>query len=225
VIAAAVVFFILLVSAQALRDWPISSLNFGGGGESASVSPAQSLGGSAANPAAGSLSGPVTATPANVAPAAKAGGGAKTKAPNHHRATGKVAPETQIQGSRGVNSAPVKQPSSTSPAPAPTSGSTPPAGTGTASPSPSGGSGGGSTPATGNSGGGNPSSGGNVGTRTARKVTSTVENIASTATPPAPSPVTNAVNEVAEKVSPTPPSSSSGTTSEKVGKAISEIGK
>jgi hypothetical protein len=224
VIAAAVVFFILLVSAQALRDWPISALNFpGGGSDSTAVAPAQSLGGSSASPAAASLSGPVTAAPANVAPAAKAGGGGKTKAANHHQATGKVAAETQIQGSRGVQSAPVKQPSSTSPAPAPTSGSTPPAGTGTASPSPSS-SGGGSTPASGESGSAaNNGGSGNVGTRTVRKVTNTVNEIATTATPPAPSPVTNAVNEVAEKVS--PPPSSSGTTSEKVAEAIAGIGK
>ena len=46
VIAAAVVFFVLFVSAQALRDWPIGDLHIGGGDDSAAVSPAQSLGGS-----------------------------------------------------------------------------------------------------------------------------------------------------------------------------------
>ncbi|HEY1356228.1 MAG TPA: hypothetical protein VGF09_07920 [Solirubrobacterales bacterium] len=217
-IAAAVVFFILFVSAQALRDWPISDLNFGGGNDSTAVSPAQSLGAGSASPAAANLNGPVTATPANVGPAAKAGGGnGNHKAAGHHNTSGKVAPETQIQGSRGVDSAPVQQPSSTSPAPAPTSGSSPPAGSGTASPSPSGG---GSSPATGNSGS-SPATG-NVGTTTARRVTHTVNQIASAATPPSPSPVTNAVGAVEEKVAPTPPPS--GSTVEKVKGAIEGIG-
>ncbi len=84
VIAAAVVFFILLVSAQALRDWPISDLSLpGSGNTSTSVSPAQSLGGGSANAAAESLNGPISVSAATVAPAAKAGGGA-----NHHKASG-----------------------------------------------------------------------------------------------------------------------------------------
>jgi WAS/WASL-interacting protein len=221
-IAAAVVFFILFVSTQALRDWPISSLNFGGGGESASISPAQSLGGSSANPAAANLNGPITAAPANVGAAAKAGGGGNNNnRAGRHDTTGNVAPETQIQSGRGIDSAPVQQPSSTSPAPAPTSGSAPPAGSGTASPSPGGGSG--SSPATGNSGGsGNQTSGGNVGTRTARRVTNTVNEISNAAAPPSPSPVTNTVGEVAEKVAPTPPPA--GTTVEKVKGAVEGIG-
>ncbi len=226
VIAAAVVCFILFVSAQALRDWPISDLNFGGGGnDSAAVAPAKSLGGSSTNAAAANLNGPITAHPAKVGAAAKAGGGNGGRPAHRHDATGKVSPETQIQGGRGVDSAPVKQPSSTPPAPAPTTGSTPPAGSGTASPSPSGGNG--SAPAGGNSGGsansGNPPASSNVGTRTARRVTNTVKEIASAATPPAPTPVTHAVQEVEEKVAPTPPPA--GSTSEKVAEAIGKIGK
>jgi hypothetical protein len=226
VIAAAVVFFILFVSAQALRDWPISDLHFGGSDNSAAVSPAHSLGGgSSANAAAANLNGPVTVSPAKVATPAKAGGGNGNQASHrHHASGGKVSHETQIQGGRGVDSAPVKQPSSTSPAPAPTSGSAPPAGSGTASPSPSGS---GSPPATGNSGSGNSGSGSpqseNVGTRTARRVTKTVNDISSAATPPAPSPVTNTVDEVQEKVAPTPPPS--GNTVERVQGAIGQIGK
>jgi hypothetical protein len=232
VIAAAVVFFILFVSAQALRDWPISDLHIGGGGnDSAAVAPAESLGGSSTNAAAEALNGPVIAQPAKVGSGAKAGGGnGGTPSHRHHRATGKVSPETQIQGGRGVDSAPVNQPSSTSPAPAPTTGSSPPAGSGTASPSPSGGNG--SAPTGGNSGSGNGNSGnagsppansGNVGTRTTRQVTKTVKEISTTATPPAPTPVTHAVQEVEERVAPTPPPA--GSTSEKVAEAIGKIGK
>jgi hypothetical protein len=229
VIAAAVVCFILFVSAQALRDWPISDLNFpGGGNDSAAVAPAKSLGGSSTNAAAANLNGPITAHPARVGAAAKAGGGNGGTASHRHHATGKVSPETQIQGGRGVDSAPVKQPSSSAPAPAPTTGSTPPAGSGTASPSPSGGNG--SAPAGGNSGGstnsgnsGNPPASSNVGTRTTRQVTKTVKEISTTATPPAPTPVTHAVQEVEERVAPTPPPA--GSTSEKVAEAIGKIGK
>jgi hypothetical protein len=226
VIAAAVVFFILFVSAQALRDWPISDLNFGGGGnDSAAVSPAQSLGGSSTNAAAANLNGPVTATPAKGhGGAAKAGGANGNQATHRHDAGGKVSHETQIEGGSAIDSAPVKQPSSTSPTPAPTSGSAPPAGSGTASPSPSGGNG--SAPATGNSGSGNsasPPATGNVGTQTARKVTHTVKEISTAATPPAPSPVTNTVNEVEERVAPTPPPA--GTTAERAAEAVAGIGK
>jgi hypothetical protein len=227
VIAAAVVCFILFVSTQALRDWPISNLNFGGGSESAAVSPAQSLGGSSANAAATNLEGPVTVTPAKVGAATKAkagGGGNANQASHRNRAAGKVSPQTQINGGRGVDSAPSNQPSSTSPAPAPTSGSTPPAGSGTASPSPSGG---GSTPAGGNSGSSGNSGGaansGNVGTRTARSVTHAVREISTAATPPSPSPVTNTVGAVQETVAPSPPPS--GSTTETVAKAIGNIGK
>jgi hypothetical protein len=229
VIAAAVVFFILFVSTQALRDWPISNLNFGGGNDSAAVSPAQSLGGSSANAAATNLEGPVTATPAKVGAATKAkagGGNANPQSAHRHHAAGKVSPQTQINGGRGVDSAPSNHPSSTSPAPAPTSGSAPPAGSGTASPSPSGG---GSTPAGGNSGNsGSGSSGGqtntgNVGTRTARSVTHAVREISTAATPPSPSPVTNTVGAVQETVAPSPPPS--GSTTETVAKAIGNIGK
>jgi hypothetical protein len=242
VIAAAVVCFILFVSAQALRDWPISNLNFGGGNESAAVAPAESLGGSSPNAAAKALEGPVTATPANVGSATKAqakanaGGTGTSQSAHRHHASGKVSPQTQINGGRGVDSAPSNQPPSTSPAPAPTSGNAPPAGSGTASPAPSGG---GSTPAGGNSGGGNSGSGNsgngngngggapestNVGTRTARSVTKAVRDISNAATPPpTPSPVTNTVNAVQEKVAPTPPPSSS--TTETVAKAIGNIGK
>jgi len=238
VIAAAVVCFILFVSAQALRDWPISNLNFGGGNESAAVAPAESLGGSSSNAAAKALEGPVTATPAKVGGATKAkanaGGTGTPQSAHRHHSSGKVSPQTQINGGRGVDSAPSNQPPSTSPAPAPTSGSAPPAGSGTASPSPSGG---GSTPAGGNSGSGNSGSGNggngngggapestNVGTRTARSVTKAVRDISNAATPPpSPSPVTNTVNAVEEKVAPTPPPSSS--TTETVAKAIGNIGK
>ena len=221
VIAAAVVFFILLVSAQALRDWPISDLSLpGSGNTSTSVSPAQSLGGGSANAAAESLNGPISVSAATVAPAAKAGGGA-----NHHKASGgtnsagKVSPQSQIQGSRGVQSAPVQQPSGTSPAPAPTSGSgSTPAGSGTASPAPSGGGNSGSAGQEASS----PPSAGNVGTRTARAVTKTVNEISSAAPPPVPSPVTNTVTEVEERVAPTSPSS--GSTSDKVKEAIAGIG-
>ena len=73
VIAAAVVFFVLFVSAQALRDWPIGDLHLGGGNDSTAVSPAESLGaGGATNAAAANLSGPITGAPTNVAPGAKA---------------------------------------------------------------------------------------------------------------------------------------------------------
>ena len=140
VIAAAVVCFILFVSAQALRDWPISNLNFGGGNESAAVAPAESLGGSSANAAATNLNGPVTATPPTVAaprprPAA---------APAPGLRTGTMLPGRSLPRHRSMAAAVStprrsKQPPSTSPAPAPTSGSAPPAGSGTASPSPSGG--------------------------------------------------------------------------------------
>ena len=223
VIAAAVVFFILFVSAQALRDWPISDLSLGGSDNSTAVSPAQSLGGSSTNAAGENLNGPITGTPAEVAPAAKAGGGGgRHQGSGHAGNGGKVAPETQIQDGRGVDSAPVEQPSSTSPAPAPTTGGgSSPAGTGTASPSPS--------PAGGNSTGAGqetsspPSSTGNVGTRTARRVTNTVHEISSAAPPPPPSPVTNTVGEVEARVAPTPPPS--GTTVDKVTEAISGIGK
>lgn len=225
VIAAAVVFFVLLVSAQALRDWPISDLSLPGSGDSSTaVSPAKPLGASA-NSAAQSLNGPVSVSQATVAPAAKAGGGA-----GHHRASGqngsngKTSQHTQVQSGRGVESAPVQQPSSASPAPAPTSGSgSSPAGSGTASPAPGGGN---PTPATGNSGGntGSSTGSGNVGTRTARGVTNTVKEISSAATPPAPSPVTSTVSGVEERVAPAP-SSSSGTTVEKVTGAIEGIGK
>ena len=225
VIAAAVVFFILLVSAQALRDWPISDLNLGGSDSSTAVSPAQSLGGSSASPAAKNLNGPITGAPAKAAPVVKAGGGGSGhQASGHANHAGTVAPQTQIQGSRGVDSAPVEQPSSTSPAPAPaptTGGGSSPAGTGTASPSPS--------PAGGNSTGAGqetsspPSSSGNVGTRTAHRVTNTVQEIASAAPPPAPSPVTNTVHEVEERTAPTPPPS--GSTTEKVNGVLEGLSK
>jgi uncharacterized membrane protein YgcG len=226
VIAAAVVFFVLFVSAQALRDWPIGDLSIGGGNDSAAVSPAQSLGGAVApNPAAAKLSGPITGTPANVAPATKATGAAKQKSSGKaHHGTGKVAPETRIEGGRGIDSAPVQQPSSTAPTPAPTSGSGPsPAGSGTASPAPSSG-GGGSAPSSGggSEGGGGSSQGGSVGTKTARRVTNTVNEISSAAPPPAPSPVTNTVNEVVERAEQTPPPA--GDTSDRVKEAIAGIG-
>ena len=135
VIAAAVVFFVLFVSAQALRDWPIGDLHLGGGNGSTAVSPAESLGaGGATNAAAASLSGPVTAAPTRVAPAAKAtGAGSNHKVSHHGNGNGKVSAETRIEGGRGVDSAPIQQPSSTTPAtPAPTGGNgSSPAGSGT----------------------------------------------------------------------------------------------
>jgi hypothetical protein len=54
-------------------------------------------------------------------------------------------------------------------------------------------------------------------------VTKTVKEISTTATPPAPTPVTHAVQEVEERVMPTPPPA--GSTSEKVTEAIGKIGK
>jgi hypothetical protein len=221
VIAAAVVFFVLFVSAQALRDWPIGDLNLGGGDDSAAVSPAQSLGGPAGtNPAVGNLTGPITATPAGIAPAGKAAGA--DKAGGRNQGTGKVSGETRIEGGRGVQSAPVQQPSSTTPVtPAPSAGSSPsPGGSGTASPAPS--SGGGSAPSTGGGDTGSPPQTGNVGTRTAKRVTNTVNEISSAATPPAPSPVTNTVKEVEERVEPTPPPS--GSTVDRIKGAVGNIG-
>ena len=221
-IAAAVVFFVLFVSAQALRDWPIGDLSIGGGNDSAAVSPAHSLGGAAAaNPAAANLSGPITVTPARVAAAATVTGAANQKSSGKaHHGTGKVAPETRIEGGRGIDSPPVQQPSSTAPTPAPTSGSSPsPAGSGTASPAPS--SGNGASAGSGQDTSPPPSTG-NVGTKTARRVTNTVNEISSAATPPAPSPVTDAVNAVAERAEQTPPPA--GDTSDRIKEAIAGIG-
>lgn len=221
VIAAAVVFFVLFVSAQALRDWPIGDLNIGGSNDSAAVSPAQSLGGAgAANPAAANLSGPITGTPANVAPAAKATGAGNHKASGKAHGTGRVASQTRIEGGRGVDSAPVQQPSSTAPTPAPTSGSgTSPAGSGTASPGPS--SGNGASAGSGQDTSPPPSSG-SIGTKTARRVTNTVNEISSAAAPPTPSPVTNTVDEVAARAEQTAPPS--GDTADRVKEAIAGIG-
>ena len=224
VIAAAVVFFVLFVSAQALRDWPIGDLHIGGGNHSTAVGPAESLGaGGATNAAAANLSGPITGTPANVAPAAKATGtgAGNHKASNNGNGHGKVSAETRIEGGRGVDSAPVQQPSSTTPAtPAPTGGNgSSPAGSGTASPAPS--SGNGASAGSGQDTSTPPSSG-NVGTKTARRVTNTVNEISSAATPPAPSPVTAVVGAVTERIEQTPPPS--GSTTDRVGDAIAGIG-
>ena len=222
VIAAAVVFFVLFVSAQALRDWPIGDLHLGGGNDSTAVSPAESLGaGGATNAAAANLSGPITGAPTSVAPGAKATGAGNHKASNNGNGNGKVSAETRIEGGRGVDSAPVQQPSSTTPAtPAPTGGNgSSPAGSGTASPAPSGGNGASAGSGQDTS---TPPSSGNVGTKTARRVTNTVNEISSAATPPAPSPVTAAVGAVAERIEQTPPPS--GSTTDRVGEAIAGIG-
>ncbi len=225
VIAAAVVFFILLVSAQALRDWPISDLtigSLGGSGDATSVAPAEAVsGGGSATGAAANLSGPITGVPATKAGgAAKSTGGTGTNASDraNGKKNGRVSGETRIQGGRGVASPPVEQPSSSAPTPAPTTGSSP-AGSGTASPTPSGG--GGATTGSGQNNAGPPSVG-DVGTRTARRVTNTVREISSAATPPAPSPVTNATEEVAARAA--SPSTPSGSTTDRVKDAISGIG-
>jgi hypothetical protein len=221
VIAAAVVFFVLFVSAQALRDWPISDLSLGGGGDSSSVSPAQPVTTSGgANGAAADLSGPVTGASAVATDgAAKATtGGTDTERRGQRNA--RVAPQSQIDNGRGVSSAPIsEQPSSGAPAPAPSTGSTPPAGSGTASPTPSDGGG----AATG--GGGNTSAPAvsGVGTRAARQVAKTVREISGAATPPARSPVTQVTDTVADQVSGTT-APSSGNTVDKVKDVVAGIG-
>ena len=207
VIAAAVVFFVLFVSAQALRDWPIGDLSIGGGNDSTAVSPAQSLGGSAAtNAAAANLSGPITGTPANVA----------ARGESHRRRQPQGFGQRQRERARSPRDQDRRRPRGrlgagpaafehlTNPradgreaAPRPPAREQlrrPPAAATAPPPGPA------RTRA-------RPPSSGNVGTKTARRVTNTVNEISSAATPPAPSPVTNTVSEVAERVEQTPPPS------------------
>src|SRR4051794_2615252 len=72
-VAAAVVAFVMLVSFQALRDWPLTDLNIGGGDDT-TVGPSQSNGGTGAGSA------PATPAAAAGASAAATGAGAGTGA-------------------------------------------------------------------------------------------------------------------------------------------------
>ena len=238
VIAAAVVCFILFVSAQALRDWPISNLNFGGGNESAAVAPAESLGGSSAERRRDEprRSGHRDAADGQQ----RHQGQGQCRRHRHLRSlrTGTMLPGRSLPRHRSMAAA-VSTPRRQSSRPAPRQhprrrvGAPRPPAREQLHPRPAGGS----TPAggnsgnsgSGNSGNGNGNGGGtpestNVGTRTARSVTKAVRDISNAATPPpSPSPVTNTVNAVEEKVAPTPPPSSS--TTETVAKAIGNVGK
>jgi hypothetical protein len=221
VLAAAVVFFVLLVSAQAVRDWPISDITIGGGSDSSSVAPAESVTGEGTAPAAVGLSGPVTGAPAAGAGDTAAGAAGGTDAVRRNGA-GNNRDSQAVGGGRGVESSPAtEQPQTSSPTP-PSTGSTPSSGSAPVSPAPSTGGGGDSNTATpGNTA---PPAVSGAGTKVARSVTKTVRDISGAATPPAPSPVSNVTSGVAEVVNGSAPPPSGGDTIDKVKGVIGGIG-
>ena len=144
VIAAAVVFFVLFVS----RRRSVTGRSAICTSAAATTRPRSSPGGVARRRRRDerrprrTSSGPITGT----RPTAPRGESHRRRPPQASitgNGNGKVSAETRIAGGRGVDSAPVQQPSSTTPAtPAPTGGSgSSPAGSGTASPAPSSGNG------------------------------------------------------------------------------------
>jgi hypothetical protein len=148
-IGAAVITFVMLVSLQALKDWPLAGI--GGGGDGAAVSTGQPArgAGNAASAGGGSAA----------AAAHAAGKGAKGTSPQHGGAG-------SLGGSRGGSAA-----GGTSPAPS--GGEAPSGGAGsTPSSTPGGGSGGGSGPGGGSAGGGS-------GQSTSGAVTGTVDKTVS----------------------------------------------
>jgi hypothetical protein len=151
-VAAAMVAFVLLVSFQALRDWPLAGISIGGD-DSVATGPSTPVGGSAASPAetggAGATAGPVVA---------------KGPTPDgDRRATGKQDNRVAVEASP---TAATGSPTAEAPSSGPTGqggSASPPSGSslaGSASSSPAsggGGGGGGSSPGT---GGGGSSTGG-----------------------------------------------------------------
>jgi hypothetical protein len=124
-IAAAVVVFVLLISAQAFRDWPISGLGLAGEGDTAAVAPARPVTSGSASTAGGGASstasgqGAASGNARHPGAGGHPGGGASvTSAPS----AGKPTPDSGVGG----GSEPAGAPSS-------------PAGAGGSAPSPSGG--------------------------------------------------------------------------------------
>ncbi len=149
-VAAAVVAFVLLVSFQALRDWPLADISLGGDDNAAS----------APNSAAGSQAGPAASGAAGGAAAATAAG------PTNRNPSNRVATQGSNTVVGAVPSAPSGSPAAESPTSSPVGGGpagSSPSGSSSASSSPSGGNGGGaSTPAPGANGSGSQSTSGAV---------------------------------------------------------------
>jgi hypothetical protein len=163
-VGAAIVAFVLLVSLQALKDWPLAGISVGGS-DSSAVAPSSSGANSATPPEAGAAGATV----------AGAGAGGST-AP---RANGRAAAQGNEAALAEAPTPAAGSPTAEAPSPGPVghagggdSGSSP-AGTASSSPQPAGGGGGGapSTPA---AGGGSSSSGSSSGQSTSGAVTGTV---------------------------------------------------
>lgn len=163
VVSIAIVLFVVLVSAQVFRDWPIAAL--GGGGEKSAVSAATEVSAdvegarsAAAKPKTVNPASSRTATAGNLAGAEdRAGGGdARVAAPQDNTSVGSTAPP--VTESEPVRSGPDSEGTGSSPRNPSDSGSAPaPSQSAPAS------SGGGSTPASNSNsgiGGGSKSSGG-----------------------------------------------------------------
>lgn len=164
-VAAAVVAFVLLVSFQALKDWPLAGISLGGDDSSATV-PSNPAAGSA-GPGAGTGAAGAAAGPGATAGSARGGDGRAAGAQGDRAAVD--ASPTAATGSPTAEAPPSGPSDQGASAP---SGSSSPTGSASASPAGGGGGGGGANPGAG-------SSAGSSGQSTSGAVTETVNKTVS----------------------------------------------
>jgi hypothetical protein len=172
-VAAAVVAFVLLVSLQALKEWPLSGIGIGGG-DSAAVGPSAPVPtGSASSPAqaaAGATTGPVaaksTARNGNGRPAAKQGNQVAVDA-SPTATTGSPTAETPTSSPAGQGGS------------APNGSSSSPTGSASSAPASGGGGGGGGGGSSPSAGSGSTSSTESGGKTTSGAITETVNKTVS----------------------------------------------